>query len=182
MTDTRVDAARVAGGRLDRPRVIPVVASAGTGPTRLAAFDAALRHAGIANFNLIRLSSVIPPGTVVAETGPGQVSPEGQWGDRLYAVWAVAVAHEPGTEAWAGLGWVQDQASGRGLFVEHEGHDRAAVQPDIDASLAAMADGRSETFGPVRSVVQGATCVGEPVCALVLAVYDTSPWSVIRLP
>ena len=33
----------------------------GRGSTELAAFDAALVGAGVANFNLIRLSSVIPP-------------------------------------------------------------------------------------------------------------------------
>ena len=34
----------------------------GVGPTALAAFDAALLDAGVANYNLICLSSVIPPG------------------------------------------------------------------------------------------------------------------------
>ncbi len=33
----------------------------GTGPTSLSAFDAALNEAGVANYNLIRLSSIIPP-------------------------------------------------------------------------------------------------------------------------
>jgi pyruvoyl-dependent arginine decarboxylase len=33
----------------------------GAGPTELAAFDAALMDAGLANYNLLCLSSVIPP-------------------------------------------------------------------------------------------------------------------------
>ena len=36
---------------------ISITSGLGQGPTTLAAFDAALRDAGIANFNLIRLSS-----------------------------------------------------------------------------------------------------------------------------
>ena len=39
----------------------------GRGSTELAAFDAALVGAGVANFNLIRLSSVIPPDGEVVE-------------------------------------------------------------------------------------------------------------------
>lgn len=39
----------------------------GVGATELGAFDAALNDSGIANFNLIRLSSVIPPLTEVVE-------------------------------------------------------------------------------------------------------------------
>ena len=38
-----------------------VAATVGQASTELAAFDAALIAAGVANFNLIRLSSVIPP-------------------------------------------------------------------------------------------------------------------------
>ena len=37
----------------------------GTGRTLLAAFDDALLAAGVANFNLITLSSVIPPGSSI---------------------------------------------------------------------------------------------------------------------
>ena len=40
---------------------IYVSSGIGYGQTKLAAFDAALNEAGIANFNLIKLSSVIPP-------------------------------------------------------------------------------------------------------------------------
>jgi arginine decarboxylase len=40
---------------------IHVSSGRGEGPTPLAAFDAALRDAGVSNYNLIALSSVIPP-------------------------------------------------------------------------------------------------------------------------
>lgn len=42
---------------------IGVVAGTGAGPPPLAAFDECLRIAGVSNYNnLVRLSSVIPPG------------------------------------------------------------------------------------------------------------------------
>lgn len=44
------------------PRALDICLSSGTGegPTPLAAFDAALPDAGVANYNLLCLSSVIP--------------------------------------------------------------------------------------------------------------------------
>ena len=48
--------------------LIRVSHGAGTGPTRMAAFDAALHAAGVADFNLLRLSSVIPPSAVVSRS------------------------------------------------------------------------------------------------------------------
>jgi arginine decarboxylase len=66
---------------------IPVVGSTGTGLTELAAFDAALLAAGVADRNLIRLSSVIPPGATIEQPSSPIESPGG-WGDRLYVVLA----------------------------------------------------------------------------------------------
>ena len=37
---------------------IHVASGLGTGPTKLSAFDAALNAAGVANYNIIKLSSV----------------------------------------------------------------------------------------------------------------------------
>src|SRR5690606_8611394 len=57
---------------------IGVVGATGTGPTSLAAFDDALRAVGVANFNLIRLSSVIPPGSRVTAGSRGAARREGE--------------------------------------------------------------------------------------------------------
>jgi len=156
-------------------RFVSVADGIGTGPTTLAAFDAALRQAGIANFNLLILSSVIPPGSrvVVANSGPPKVN--GDWGDRLYVVLAAERVQERNVEAWAGLGWVQGP-DGRGLFVEHHGHSEATVRADITATLDSMTCGRPEEFGPIQMRVAGTTCEDEPVCALVAAVYESQPW------
>lgn len=166
--------------RQTRTRTIEVSCGTGTGPTTLAAFDGALRDAGIANFNLIRLSSVVPPGTdVVPMTGP--VSPiKGEWGDRLYCVYAEMRVDTPGAEAWAGIGWVQNEETGKGVFVEHEGHSEDEVRDDIEASLGALVKGRPDTaFGPPRYVLHGARSDdGTPTCALAVAVYETATWTI----
>ena len=162
-----------------RLRTIEVIRSSGTGPTTLAAFDAALIDAGIANFNLLRLSSVIPPDTEVVPALGRATRATGEWGDRLYVVMAEICADRPGREAWAGIGWVQDEESGKGLFVEHEGHDERRVRGDIEQSLATLVAGRPEhRFGPVQSVVHGVRCIDDPVCGMVTAVYESEPWSV----
>lgn len=164
---------------------IDVVGAVGSGPTSLAAFDAALVACGVANFNLVRLSSVIPPRTridapvagVVDLTERPAAGGSGGWGDRLYAVWAFQSAERLGEEAWAGVAWVQDQVDGRGLFVEHEGHSESTVRDELAASLHSICASRGMDHLEQRSVVVGATCEGEPVGALVIAPYLSEPWS-----
>lgn len=161
-----------------RTRTIEIATGVGTGPTTLAAFDGALRATGIANFNLIRLSSVIPPATTVAPM-EGPVSPiKGEWGDRLYCVYAEQRVDQPGEEAWAGIGWVQQEETGKGLFVEHEGLSEDGVRGDILASLGALVEGRPDSFGPPQMVVQGGVCDGTPLCAFAVAVYETATWTI----
>lgn len=154
---------------------IEVASGVGSGPTELAAFDAALMAAGVANFNLVVLSSVIPLGSqVVACDGPAK--PAGAWGDRLYVVLAEDRTSTRNTEAWAGIGWVQDESSGRGLFVEHHGNSQAEVEGDIADSLDALSRNRGENLGPHHLKLAGATCREDAVCALVVATYVSSGW------
>lgn len=170
---------------------IDVSAATGSGPTALAAFDATLRRAGVSNFNLVRLSSVIPPGTVVtagsrsepvvdltvgAASAPGGRWESSRWGDRLYAVWAFQSAELLGEEAWAGVAWVQDPDDGRGLFVEHEGRSEAQVRSELTATLAAISAPRALDHLEQHSVVVGSRCEGAPVGALVVAPFRTESW------
>jgi arginine decarboxylase len=176
---TTLQTISIPAARRVRTRTIEIACGTGTGPNTLAAFDGALRATGIANFNLIRLSSVIPPSTRVRPAdGPvGRI--RGEWGDRLYVVMAEQRVTEPGAEAWAGIGWVQDEESGKGLFVEHEGHSEGGVRGDILDSLGALVEGRpGETFGPPQYVLHGAVCDGTPTCALAVAVYETATWTI----
>jgi arginine decarboxylase len=163
----------------DRGRMqIDVAAGAGRGPTELAAFDAALRTVGVSDYNLIRLSSVIPPRSVVSV--PRQpLSPPGGWGDRLYVVVAESRTGIVGDQAWAGIGWIQDPHGGHGLFVEHEGHSEAKVRSDIELSLAALRQSRGTigaALGQPQIVTSGVTCTDQAVCALVLAVFAAESW------
>jgi arginine decarboxylase len=155
---------------------IHVASGIGSGPTKLAAFDASLQMAGVANFNLIRLSSIVPPSSNIIEHEGPVARNLGTWGDRLYVVMADHRVDTPNAEAWAGIGWVQDQKTGEGLFVEHEGASQATVKRDIEQSLQSLMATRGMEFGPVNMKVTGITCVHAPVCALVIATFQASGW------
>lgn len=181
---------------------ITVVGATGRGPTTLAAFDDALRVVGVSNYNLIRLSSVIPPGSLVsagrslssvvtdddgdhpaAETQVdlrdrhARSALSSRWGDRLYAVWAFEGAQLLGQEAWAGVAWAQDPRDGRGLFVEHEGGSETQVRRELEASLTSICEARGMRDLDQQSVVVGTRCEGEPVAALVIAPFMSEPWA-----
>lgn len=143
----------------------------------MAAFDAALNGAGVANYNLIRLSSIVPPDSKVTALGGPITKQPGKWGDRLYHVMAEIRVDTPNVEAWAGIGWVQERKTGRGLFVEHEGANEKSVRRDIEDSLKAMMALRKNVeFGAIHMKVAGELCVHEPVCALVIAVFQATGW------
>ena len=172
-TFTSRDDSRVQGLR------IPVTSSVGVGPTPVAAFDAALRGAGIADLNLIRLSSVIPTGAEVSvrmEAPPSLVGNGAGWGDRHYVVYADARASSPGEVAAACVGWVQDPVTGSGLFVEIEGDDEDLVRSQVVASLDAMVAARGVDMGPPTVLSRSITCEDQPVCALVVASFTTEGW------
>jgi arginine decarboxylase len=154
--------------------IISITHGTGKGPTPVAAFDAALTEAGIANYNLIYLSSIIPDGSVLRRAK--YVTPEHEYGYRLYVVMARCDVQQPGQPAWAGIGWVQVPESGCGLFVEVSGATREQVENDIHTSLASMRASRPQCYGAIESEVAGITCQDQPVCALVIAVYKSVSW------
>jgi len=156
--------------------IIQIAAGTGSGPTKLAAFDAALQAAGTANYNLIRLSSIIPPGSKIDVVDGPITRQGGSWGDRLYVVMAEFRVDTPNVEAWAGIGWVQDKKTGKGLFVEHEGASELAVRRDITQSLESLIATRGMEFEPIQMKVVGLTCVHAPVCALVVATFQSASW------
>jgi arginine decarboxylase len=155
--------------------LIRISSGVGTGPTRLAAFDAALHDAGVANFNLVRMSSVIPPGSVVRQV-PGTQQVAGQHGDLLYCVYADAYASTPGDEAWAGVAWSNRQHDSAGLFVEHHGLSEIGVRHDLEATLEDLGQRRDGDFAIGGTVLSSARCVDRPVCAIVVASYRTVGW------
>jgi len=154
---------------------IPVLRATGTGGTTLSAFHEALVAVDLGHYNLVRLSSVIPPDTSVDATGKAPV-PVGEWGDRMYCVYAEQRTTEVGEEAWAGVGWVQRLDGGGGLFVEHEGTSEAFVTNAIRTSLGDLVAGREDEYSAPDWVLNGAVCTGAPVCSLVIAAYEAAPW------
>jgi pyruvoyl-dependent arginine decarboxylase len=151
---------------------ISIRTGSGSGRTLLSAFDHALQSAGVADFNLVTLSSVIPPGSRlrhVSNTLPGG------HGDLLFCVRAEAYAEHSGDIAWAGLGWCVDETGG-GLFVEHHGGSEASVVEQIELSLGDMNAKRGGGYGPVQMALASAHCTGLPTCAVVVAAYRVSSW------
>ena len=164
--------------------IIHIAKGVGKGPTKLTAFDAALNHAGIANYNLIKLSSVVPEESkIIINRGsiPAGKIP-GKWGDKLYVVIAEEREDTPNAEAWAGIGWVQDRKTGKGLFVEHQGASEKSVKRDIKQSLEGLMATRNINFGKIHMVISGTSCTHLPVCALVVAVYQASDWENVSHP
>jgi arginine decarboxylase len=160
---------------------IAVVAGVGKGATLLSSFDDALRHCGVYNYNLIPLSSVIPPGSQIVDAFQ---APDDEFGHCLYVVKAEARSDEPGRAIAAGIGWYQ-WADSRGVFVEHEligdTRDEAAdgVCSLINSSLRDLCFGRGVPFDPeqVRCRLSVAETEGDPTTALVLGVYRSHGWS-----
>ena len=155
---------------------IRVSRGAGSGPTRLAAFDAALMACGVADFNLVRLSSVIPTGAEVVEVSRDEQH-EGGHGDLLFCVYADAYTSTPGELAWAGVAWaLRNDGSKGGLFVEHTGLSEALLNRDLHASLDSMSVRRGGMYESAGQAAISAVCVDHPVCALVIAAYRTAAW------
>jgi arginine decarboxylase len=156
------------------PLKIRITTGTGEGPTSIAAFDAALHNAGVANYNLICLSSSIPAGTSLERTR--FQAPSDEYGYRLYVVMARAEEARPGRQAWAALGWAQEHGSGRGIFVEADGETKASVAESIETTLQAMMERRQHAYGPLEIAAAGIDCRDQPVCALVMAIYKSEGW------
>lgn len=154
---------------------IRVFAATGQGPTALAAFDRALRVGGVQDTNLVALSSIVPAGATVTR---GVAGASGFCvGDRLYCVMARSLVSEPGAEAWAGLGWALDRDGRGGLFVEAHGRSGNQVQYELGTTMDALvADRGYWDVGDPDVEVAGIVCEREPVCALVMAIYQSVPW------
>ncbi|HEY0239781.1 MAG TPA: pyruvoyl-dependent arginine decarboxylase [Friedmanniella sp.] len=172
------------------PLRLPVLGATATARTGLAAFHRALVTVGLGHYNLVRLSSVIPPGT---EVGVGRLhqgpSLPAQWrgprpddfvdghhGDRVYCVYSEHGTDVPGHEVWAGVGWVQRVDGQGGYFVEHHGGSADAVRAEIRTSLADMTADELAEFGPPRWSLEGVVCEDAPVCALVVVPYAVVGW------
>jgi arginine decarboxylase len=164
---------------------IVLASGIGYGHTTLSAFDAALKEVGIHNFNLLKLSSVIPIGAEV-KVVPHYCPGPGEHGYLLYVVLAETRTDRPRTGIAAGLGWYQ-LADGRGVFAEHseqaEGLRSAELERGVTHKLRStiqdLCSHRGWSFDERLLCCQVASCQVEerPASVLVTAVYESRPFA-----
>lgn len=153
----------------------------GYGKTPLSAFDAALQDAGVYNYNLIKLSSIIPKGSTI-KVAKFEADSE-EYGHRLYIVCAEMRSRESGKWIGAALGWHQIE-DGRGVFVEHV--EIGETQEAVRANLAAEAKKslidlcRARRFHTAEDRLQikvkTAKVTDSAACALVMGIYKAEVW------
>ena len=164
---------------------IVLTAGKGTGKTLLSAFDQALKDAGISNYNLITLSSVIPPGTKIVKKKYD--SPLKEYGHRLYVVKSDIRSQNVDYFIGAGLGWYQND-DGRGVFVEFTAESKfidivkETLTKNIANALSDLCHARyfgfdEKKMGILTSIAKVTT---QPTCCLALAIYQSQGWELIN--
>lgn len=161
---------------------IHITSGFGTGKTLLSSFDAALQAVGVSNYNLIQLSSVIPPHAKIIKK-KYTTSPE-EYGHKLYVVKAEMRSDSNGEWIGAGVGWFQ-LPDGSGLFVEHEGKAsseeemRKKLTEDITNSLQDLCMFRNYLVkdGDIHMKLSITQIKEKPTTVLVLAVYQSEGWN-----
>lgn len=151
--------------------IINITKGVGKGRTKISAFDNALNNAGIANYNLIYLSSIIPTNASVCKQ---KIEPSKNMGNRLYVVLSHAYVSTPGEWAWAGLGWIVHPNGG--IFVEATGECESDINKYIKYSLEDMAEYRSYSNYNIDSEIIGIQCSRTISCALVAAIFQEETW------
>ncbi|MFA5889501.1 MAG: arginine decarboxylase, pyruvoyl-dependent [Actinomycetota bacterium] len=113
----------------EQPKFVCLASGAAEGDSELTAFDNALRKAGIGDVNLIRVSSIVPPGASMSPL------PDLPMGALTPAAYAKAVSNVPGQTiaACIGVGWtprggVLMEASGIETAEEIEARTRLMVE------------------------------------------------------
>ena len=114
----------------DQPKLICLASGAAEGDSELTAFDNALRKAGIGDVNLIRVSSIVPPGATISPI------PDLPFGALTPAAYAKEVSTVPGQTiaACIGVGWTPRG----GVLMEAHGVDETAEQ--IEERTRAMVE------------------------------------------
>jgi arginine decarboxylase len=131
---------------LPTPRKVKLVAAGAEGPTPLNAFDNALLAAGIGNLNLIRVSSILPPGCVHEEDFPipaGSLTP---------TAYGYLTSSTPGEEIAAaiGVGFSEDDY---GVIMEFEGvAGRAEAEDRVAAMVRAAFAARGKHLRALRAL------------------------------
>jgi arginine decarboxylase len=156
--------------------LIRVLRGRGTGPTALASYDAALASVNVHDYNLVRVSSVVPAGVRVEAV---EEAPDlGPAGNRLTVVEARSTL-APGSSgsARAAIGWALPR-DGPGVVYEGSGRDPEAVRREVREGLDAARDLRSDRdWDAGETGLELSSAGADPdrhVTALVLAAFGES--------
>lgn len=150
---------------LPTPRKFTVMAGAAEGPTRLNAFDNALLAAGIGNLNLLRVSSILPPGA--QETEHFEVAP----GSLLPTAYGTITSEEPGALIAAAVAVGIGRSDEYGVIMEFSGHcsqEEAARTVEAMAREAFVSRGRDIERVIVRAVEHRVVSIGCAFAAVAL--------------
>jgi arginine decarboxylase len=101
---------------LPLPKKYFLTAAAAEGETELTAFDGALLKARVGNTNLLRVSSILPPG---CHFDPELLIPEGSL---LPIAYGTIVCDQPGTQIAAAVAVGIQKPDRFGIIMEYEGH------------------------------------------------------------
>ncbi len=100
------------------PRKLFLTRGVGVHREKLTSFEMALREAGIAQFNLVRVSSIFPPGCKIVPKEEGM--PLLQPGEIVFAVIAEMSTNEPGRRIASSIGVARPTDSDKyGYLSEH---------------------------------------------------------------
>lgn len=133
---------------LETPKKFTVVAAGAEGLTRLNAFDNALLAAGIGNINLLKVSSILPPGATQVESidvMPGSLVP---------TAYAAIQSEVPGDVISAAVGVGLGEEGEYGVIMEFSGRcRRQEAERAIQAMLEEAFRQRGRTLR--RSIIRG---------------------------
>lgn len=145
---------------LPTPVKYTLVAASAEGPTRLNAFDHALLAAGIGNLNLLKVSSILPPGAQLVERlsiPPGSLTP---------TAYGHITSEDAGEyiSAAVAVGLAPDSF---GVIMEFSGRCREAVARERVAYMAEQALA-TRGLAPANILVRSTECQVEK-CACAFA-------------
>ncbi|WP_456468675.1 pyruvoyl-dependent arginine decarboxylase [Archaeoglobus sp.] len=131
------------------PKEVFFVSGIGRHEDRLMSFELALRNAGIERFNLVPVSSILPPGCVVVEKEEGlrKLHP----GEIVFCVMARYTSCEEGKEIFASIGAaIPDSGNINGYIAEHSGEWYEGAEKHAEKLAAEMV--RTQENGTAKTL------------------------------
>jgi arginine decarboxylase len=118
------------------------------GPTLLNAFDNALLQAGIGNTNLIRVSSILPPGSVEISR------PDLPWGALIPLAYSYDSSEKPGVRVSAAVACgVPDDSSLPGVIMEYHHHgDEVECRSMVEKQVRAAFEIRKQRLAGLKTI------------------------------